>query len=230
MKMFFKHNKDQGNNAVIYCDVYQGKHEVTTKYFVKLDDGQFVAKNWYDNAVSRGTGKHWMYTMGELKDAKRMQREYGGTIYEEIEDTYVRPYVDDKVPSQHQCVVMGKDDTWVTIDDKIEQLRNDGTSKPRVEADMTTDVRLDNELVKSINALTEALSAVALSTMSQHEDNADKEHQPKIHELSKYEQPKDVYANNHVNYYYVSISSPETMALLSKSNTRLAIIEDDEDA
>ncbi|KRM09532.1 hypothetical protein ABTQ33_07570 [Paucilactobacillus suebicus] len=102
--------------------------------------------------------------------------------------------------------------------DLIKQLRNDGTPKPRVEADMATDVRLDDELVKSINALTEALSAV-----SQHEDNADKEHQPKIHELPEWDQAKIVYAN-------VSISNPETIALLRKPNTRLAIIEDDTNA
>ena len=219
--MFFKRNKNQEND----CDVYQGKHEVTTKYFVKLDDGQFVAKNWYDDAVSQGTGEYWKYTMDELEDAKRMQREYGGTIYEEVEEKYVRPYVYDKVPSQHQYVVMGKDDTWVTMDDKIKQLRNDGTPKPHVEADMTTDTRLDNELAKSINALTEALS-----TVSQHEDNADKEHQPKIHELPVWQQARSIYAHNHMDHYNVYIDDPEAIELLKKPNTRLAIIEDDTDA
>lgn len=31
------------------------------------------------------------------------------------------------------------------MNDKIKQLRNDGTPKPRVEADMATDVRLDSQ-------------------------------------------------------------------------------------
>lgn len=108
--------------------------------------------------------------------------------------------------------------------DLIKQLRNDGTSKPHVEADMTTDTRLDNELAKSINALTEALS-----TVSQHENNADKEHQPKIHELPVWQQARSIYAHNHMDHYNVYIDDPEAIELLKKPNTRLAIIEDDED-
>ena len=144
--MFFKHNKNQ-----VGGDVSQGKHKVTTKYYVRLDDGQYVAKNWYDDAVSQGTGNYWTYAMDRLEDAKQMQEEYSGTIYEEVSETYVRPYADDKVPSQHHAGV-GKDDTWVTMDDQIKQLRNSGTSKPpHIEADMTI-----AELAKYINALKDA--------------------------------------------------------------------------
>lgn len=132
--------------------MYRGKHEVTTKYYVKLEDGQFAAKNWYDDAVCLGTGEYWMYAMDKLEDAKRVQEEYSGTIYEEVEETYFRPYVCDKVPIQHQCVVMSKDGKWVTMDDKIKQLRNDGTPKPpHIEADMTI-----AELAKYINELKDA--------------------------------------------------------------------------
>lgn len=326
--MFFKRNKNQEND----CDVYQGKHDVTTKYFVKLDDGQFVAKNWYDDAVSQGTGKYWMYSMDKLEDAKRVQREYGGTIYEEVEETYFRPYVSDKVPSQHQCVVIGKDDTWVTMNDKIKQLINDGTPKPHVEADMTTDARLDDELAKHINELKDVShgtphiqidiptineyprvyvdgenltdstnravqklllnynTGTAVSNPSQNIDvqyieknvkndwsvkhytesaldykddselpkshvNADmavnvkldtadaiksindlKEalngitDHPKIHELPKNDQFSGLNVGDHIFAYSFVTANSKTIELLKQPNTRLAIIEDDEDA
>lgn len=93
---------------------------------------------------------------------------------------------------------------------KDKQLKNDGTPKPRVEADMATDVRLDDdELVKSINALTKVLSITTK--------------QPKMHELSK-----DIYYDKRADFYNLHVR-PETVELLSKPSTRLAIIEDDED-
>lgn len=138
---------------------------------------------------------------------KRNKNQVGGIAYQ---------HVNDEAPIKTQEVIP-------EVANFIKQLRNDGTPKPRVEADMATDVRLDNdELVKSINALTKALSAVP-----RHEDNADKEHQPKIHELPVWQQARSIYAHDRMCYYDVYIDDPETVALLNKSNTRLAIIEDD---
>lgn len=105
----------------------------------------------------------------------------------------------------------------------IAELKNGEDSKPHINADMTTSIKLDtDELSKSINELTKTLS-----TVPQHEDNADKEHQPKIHELPEWQQDGVIYVHSHTGYYDVYINNPETVALLNKPNTRLAIIEDD---
>ena len=107
----------------------------------------------------------------------------------------------------------------------IAELKNGEDSKPHINADMTTSIKLDtDELSKSINELTKALS-----TVPQYEGNADKEHQPKIHELPVWQQARSIYAHNHMDHYNVYIDDPEILELLSKPNTRLAIIEDDED-
>jgi hypothetical protein len=97
-------------------------------------------------------------------------------------------------------------------------------SKPYVSADMATNIKLDTaEMAKFINALSQALSAVP-----QHEDKQDKENQPKIHELSS--QPLGVYENGKLIKCWLNTDDHKMVELLSKPNTRLAIIEDDEDA
>lgn len=135
---------------------------------------------------------------------KRNKNQVGGIVDQ---------HVNDKAPIKTQEEIPEK------AADLIKQLRNDGTPKPRVEADMATDVRLDDELVKSINALTEALSAAP-----RHEDNADKEHKLKIHELSM-----DIYYDKRADFYSLHVR-PETVELLKKTNARLAIIEDNTNA
>ena len=54
--------------------------------------------------------------------------------------------------------------------------------------------------------------------------------QIKIHELSDEDTPQKAYGNFQVVGYYVAITDVETLELVNKPNTRLAIIEDDEDA
>jgi len=96
----------------------------------------------------------------------------------------------------------------------IKQLRN---GKEHVNADMAVNVKLDTaDAIKSINDLKEALNGIT-------------DH-PKIHELPEWQQPGGIYLHSHTGYYDVYIDDPETVALLNKPNTRLAIIEDDEDA
>ena len=234
--MFFKRNENQEND----CDVYQGKHEVTTKYFVKLDNGQFVAKNWYDNAVSQGTGEYWKYTMNELKDAKQMQREYGGTIYEEVEDKYVRPYQgkprktgghvsnhdESEIGDRPETVVkQSKHVTFISSNPNSklpDEFLIDGVkyckhvNKPHVNADMAVNVKLDTaDAIKSINDLKEALNGIT-------------DH-PKIHELPKNDQFSGLNVGDHIFPYSFVTANSKTIELLKQPNTRLAIIEDDED-
>lgn len=223
--MFFKRNKNQESTDVDVNQA-QGKHETDTRYLVKLDNGQYVSKDYYDGTVNQGTSDLYNYYIYDLKDAKRTQRDFGGEIYEVVTDKCIRPYADGGITDQHvngEAPIKTQEEIPEKTADLIKQLRNDGTLKPRVEADMTTDVRLDDELVKSINALTEALSAVP-----RHEGNADKEHQPKIHELPN--QPLGVHKSDRVINYGWYNNDPQTIELLSKSNTRLAIIEDDTNA
>lgn len=60
-----------------------------------------------------------------------------------------------------------------------------------------------------------------------YEANADKKHQPKIHELP--EHSKTIHVSGLLGYYNI-IDSPKAIALLRKPNTRLVIIEDDTNA
>lgn len=242
--MFFKRNKNQESTDVDVNQV-QGKHETDTRYLVKLDNGQYVNKDYYDGTVNQGTSDLYHYYIYDLKDAKRTQRDFGGEIYEVVTDTCIRPYQgkprktgghvsnhdESEIGDRPEAVIkQSKHVTFIPRNSNIklpDEFLIDGVkyskhvNKPHVNADMATDVRLDNdELVKSINALTKALSAVP-----RHEDNADKEHHPKIHELSN--QPLVAYASDgSINYVWDS-SDCEILELLSKSNTRLAIIEDD---
>lgn len=54
--------------------------------------------------------------------------------------------------------------------------------------------------------------------------------QIKIHELSDEDTPQKAYGNFQVVGYYVAITDVETLELLNKPNTRLAIIEEDTNA
>lgn len=226
--MFFKRNKNQ-ESTDIDANQAQRQHKIETRYLVKLEGNTYIRGFLISGAIK---SKDPRYMDMDFNRAKRTQREYGGVIYEVVTDECIRPYADGGISDQHvndEAPIKTQEEIPDKAADLIKQLRNDGTPKPRVEANMATDVRLDDELVKSINALTEALSAVALSTVSQHEDNADKEHQPKIHELPEWQQPSGNYLHSHTDYYNVYINDPETVALLNEPNTRLAIIEDDED-
>lgn len=92
-----------------------------------------------------------------------------------------------------------------------------GITYQHVSADTAKNIRLaTTELAKSINELKDASGGTT--------------EQPKIHELPEWDQDKIIHANNHIHSYCFYINDPETVALLSKPNTRLAIIEDDEDA
>lgn len=233
--MFFKRNKNQEND----CDANQAqestdinvgqaqeKHKIKTRYFVKLEDGQYIMKTYFLGTVKRGTDEYWHYATCNFDDAKRTQQDFGGVIYEVVEDTCIRPHVGGGIVDQHvngEAPIKTQEEIPEKAADLIKQLRN---GNEHVNAGMATNIKLDTaELAKSINALTEALSAVALSL---HEDNADKEHQQKIHEISN--QPLGVYGNNKLTSYWWTACDNEIVELLSKPNTRLAIIEDDEDA
>ena len=238
--MFFKRNKNQENE----CDVCHGKHETDTKYYVKLDNGQYVSKDYYDGTVNQGTSNLYHYYIYNLKDAKRTQRDFGGEIYEVVTDKCIRPYQgkprktgghvsnhdESEIGDRPEAVVkQSKHVTFIPNNSNIklpDEFLIDGVkyskhvNKPHVNTDTAANIKLDTtELAKSINTLTEALS-----TVLQHEDNADKEHQPKIHELP--EHSKTIHVSGLLGYYNI-IDSPNAIALLDKPNTRLAIIEDD---
>lgn len=88
-------------------------------------------------------------------------------------------------------------------------------SKSHVNDDMAVNVKLDTaDAIKSINDLKEVLNGIT-------------DH-PKIHELSN--QSLVIYASGRSIKYVWHSSDREIVELLNKPNTRLAIIEDDEDA
>lgn len=244
--MFFKRNKNQESTDVDVNQA-QGKHETDTRYLVKLDNGQYVSKDYYDGTVNQGTSDLYNYYIYDSKDAKRTQRDFGGEIYEVVTDKCIRPYQgkphktggyvsnhdESEIVDRPEAVVkQSKHVTFIPNNSNIklpDEFLIDGVkcskhvNKPHVNADTAANIKLDTtELAKSINALTETLS-----TVPQHEDNQDKEHQPKIHELPVWQQVRSIYAHNHMDHYNVYIDDPETVALLNKPNTRLAIIEDD---
>lgn len=92
-----------------------------------------------------------------------------------------------------------------------------GIAYQHVNADMATNIKLDTAgMAKSINELKNASGGTT--------------ERPKIQELPEWDQAKIIHANNHIYSYCFYINDPEIVALLNKPNTRLAIIEDDEDA
>lgn len=89
--------------------------------------------------------------------------------------------------------------------------------KSHVNADMAVNVKLDTaDAIKSINDLKEALNGIT-------------DH-PKIHELPKNDQFSGLNVGDHIFAYSFVTANSKTIELLKQPNTRLAIIEDDEDA
>lgn len=116
-------------------------------------------------------------------------------------------HVNDEAPIETQEIASNKTKSI------IKQLRN---GKEHVNAGMATNIKLDTaELAKSINELKEASGGTT--------------EQPKIHELPKNDQFSGLVGDHTFAYSFVTANS-KTIELLKQPNTRLAIIEDDEDA